>query len=57
LILLLLYLLWSRVRAPLIHGFGGRYLYPFSPILLISLPTRKFAAPGLEATTWTAILG
>ena len=57
LILTLLYVQWDSVGAPVIQGFSGRYLYPFAPILLLFVPTKKLALFGLEAKDWTAILG
>jgi len=57
LILTLLYIQWNGVGAPVIQGFSGRYLYPLSPLLLMFLPTRKFAIIGLTAPAWATILG
>ena len=57
LILTLLYVQWDSLGAPVIQGFSGRYLYPFAPLLLLFVPTKKLALFGLDAKAWTAILG
>jgi uncharacterized membrane protein len=48
-ILTLLYLQWTRVGAPTVDGFNGRYLYPLVPLFLLALPAGKLRrpAPGL----------
>jgi len=40
-ILTLLYMQWTRVGAPTVDGFAGRYLYPLVPLILLALPSGK----------------
>jgi uncharacterized membrane protein len=56
LILLLLYIQWTGVGAPIIKGFYGRYLYPLLPPLLLLLPSRQIALFNIQARTWVIFL-
>jgi hypothetical protein len=55
-ILTLLYLQWTRVGAPAVDGFSGRYLYPLAPLLLLFVPATGRPMFGLPASAWLAIL-
>jgi len=44
LILLLLYLQWTRYGAPVVDGFNARYLFPLAPLLLLSFPVPRLLA-------------
>lgn len=56
-ILALLYLQWTRYRAPLIDGFQGRYLYPLIPLLLLSVPAAGRPFLAIPARYWLVALG
>jgi uncharacterized membrane protein len=54
-ILTLLYLQWTRVGAPAVDGFSGRYLYPLAPLLLLFAPAVGKRIFSLSASQWLAI--
>lgn len=56
-ILALLYLQWTRYRAPVIDGFQGRYLYPLIPLFLLSIPAAGRAFLRIPARHWLVALG
>jgi len=71
-ILTLLYMQWTRVGAPTVDGFAGRYLYPLVPLILLALPSGKIpggkpgyvvallaivSALGTVHTTWQTYWG
>ena len=56
-ILTLLYLQWTRLGGPVIHGFNGRYIYPLAPLLLLLIPLPGRPLFGVSASTWLVLLG
>jgi uncharacterized membrane protein len=56
LILTLLYLQWTRIGAPAVDGFSGRYLYPLAPLLLLAVPSTGKRIFSLSASQGLAIL-
>jgi len=49
------YTQWTRVGAPVVEGFNGRYLYPLAPLLLVAVPTRAKRVFGLDASAWLVL--
>ena len=50
------YMQWTRVGAPVVEGFNGRYLYPLAPLLLLAIPATGKPVFGLRASAWLSLL-
>jgi hypothetical protein len=50
------YMQWTRVGAPVVEGFNGRYLYPLAPLVLLAIPTAGKPVFGLRAPAWLLVL-
>lgn len=50
------YMQWTRVGAPVVEGFNGRYLYPLIPLLLLAIPSAEKRVFGLRAPEWLLLL-
>ena len=46
------YMQWTRVGAPVVEGFNGRYLYPLAPLILLLVPASRKPLFGLRAPAW-----
>lgn len=55
-ILTTVYMQWTRVGAPAVEGFNGRYLYPLAPLALLAIPSRAKRVFGLGASAWLLLL-
>ena len=47
---------WTRVGAPVVEGFNGRYLYPLAPLLLLAIPATGKPVFGFRASAWLSLL-
>lgn len=56
-ILTLLYVQWTRVGAPVIDGFNGRYLYPLAPLAVLMVRGRGAPLFRLSAAHWLCVAG
>lgn len=56
-ILTLLYVQWTRVGAPVIDGFNGRYLYPLAPLAVLMARGRGEPLLRLSAAHWLCVAG
>ena len=50
------YMQWTRVGAPVVEGFNGRYIYPLAPLVLLAIPTVGRPVFGLRASAWLLLL-
>ncbi|MCW3798782.1 DUF2142 domain-containing protein [Sphingomonas sp. BN140010] len=56
-ILTLLYVQWTRVGAPLIDGFNGRYLYPLAPLAVLMVRGKGEPLFRFSAAHWLCVAG
>jgi uncharacterized membrane protein len=56
LILTLLYVQWTHLGSPVVHGFSGRYLYPLVPLFLLLAPFVGRPLFGVRADFWLLAL-
>jgi len=56
-ILTLLYVQWTRLGAPVIDGFNGRYLYPLAALAILLVRGRGEPVLRLSAPHWLSIVG